>query len=920
MSLAPLDLRCEYLTNPLGLDVPRPRLGWRLPAVDGQRGLVQRAYQVRVAASPDRLRGDDGGSLLWDSGRVESDGSAHIEYGGPALSSGQRAWWTVRAWTNAGGDEPSADSDPAWWETGLLAPADWGGAQWIGAPFSGDPTTGSPAPFLRRDFALDGGGIVSARLYVTALGLYEFHLNGQRVGDDVFSPGWTDYKRRVQYQTYDVTPLLREGANTAAATLGDGWYCGRVAWMKRQVYGDRPRLIARLVVTLANGATQTVFTDDAWRVAAGPIVEADFLMGETYDARLELPGWSEPTSPGGPPLAGDWQPVTLFADPGIRRVAQRGPTTRVMDTVHPPTPPALVEVTDGRHLWQVDMGQNMVGRVRLKVRASRGTVIQLRFAEVLNADGTLYTTNLRSARATDFYTCRGDGEEIYESHFTFHGFRHVEISSADSFELPPDAITGMVLYSDVPPTGEFACSDPLLNQLQHNIQWGQRGNFLDIPTDCPQRDERLGWTGDAQAFVRTAAFNAQVAGFFTKWQDDIADAQWPNGSVPAVVPNPRDVLGVWGDLGSPGLDGGPAWSDAAVICPWTVYLCYGDTRLLADHYDSLTRYVGYLESTSRDGTRCYPDCGYFSGFGDWLALDGSGETSGGTSRELLGTAFLAYSARLLANIARVLGKEADATRHDELFQRARAAWQREFITPEGQVTGGATQTAYVLGLHFDLVPDNLRAATADALVANIRSRGNHLATGFIGTPYLPHVLTAAGKLDVAYELLNQKSWPSWLYAVTQGATTIWERWNGWTHDEGFADPGMNSYNHYAYGAVGDWLYATVAGLDTDPSRPGYQHLVLRPRPGGGLTHARAALDTLYGRAASAWQRHDGAFDWQITVPPNATATACVPAPFGATITENGRPIEHAEGVEFLRGEEGVAVYRLGSGSYYFLVR
>ena len=911
---SPCDLRCEYVINPLGLDVARPRLGWRLPPDEARRGLAQSAYQIRVAATPEALR--DGGELLWDSGKIEGDQAAQIPFGGTPLTSRQRAWWAARVWTSLD-NEPTAYSAPAWWEMGLLESADWDAAQWVGAYFLGGPRTGTYAPYLRRDFDLGGGRVASARLYATALGAYEFYLNGQRVGEDVFAPGWTDYAKRVQYQTYDVTTLLREGANAAGAILGDGWYCGHISSTNRQTYGDRPRLLAVLAITYADGSTRTITTDGEWRVTTGPILEADFVHGESYDARLEMPDWCEP----GISPAGHWGPVEIFADPGVRRVAQRGPTVRKMGTVVPTKAPVRSTSWEwGWSGWIVDLGQNMVGHARLKLRAPRGTTFRLRFAEILDPKGNLYTTNLRSARATDYYTCRGGGEEeIWEPRFTFHGFRYVEVSNQGPwYELPADAVTGVVVHSNIPPTGEFECSEPLVNQLQHNIQWGQKGNFLDVPTDCPQRDERLGWMGDAQVFVRTAAFNAQVAGFFTKWQDDLVDAQAPEGAVPCIVPNPPSHI-TGADKGSPGYDGGPAWADAVVICPWTIYLCYGDTRLLETHYDSLARYVGYMEATSRDGTRCFPAATYFKGFGDWLALDGSGKTEGGTPTHLLGTAFLAHSARLLGRIAHVLGKEADARRYEELSETAKAAFQREFVTPSGRVAS-SLQTAYVLALHFDLLPEGLRAAAAEELVADIRARGNHLATGFVGTPYLPHVLTAAGKLDVAYELLHQKTWPSWLYAVTQGATTIWERWNGWTHDQGFADPGMNSYNHYAYGAVGDWLYATVAGIDLDPERPAYKHIVMRPRPGGGLTRARAALETAQGRVASAWTLGaDGAFDWRITVPPNATATAYVPARFGATITEGGGPVADAAGVEFVGGEEGAAVYRLGAGDYHFAV-
>ncbi len=897
-------LRCEYHVNPLGLDELHPRLSWRLEGADGRRGVRQAAYQIIVASSPSELASGTG-ATGWATGRVESDRSIQIVYDGPALRSGQRCWWKVRAWI-AGESAPTDWSEPAWWEMGLLDCKEWAPARWIASKIIGGVRTTSPAPYLRAEFELPEE-VVSARLYVTALGLYEFHLNGQRVGKDVFRPGWTDYGKRLQYDVYDVTTLLRPGApNAAGAILGDGWYAGHVAWGSRQRYGERPQLLALLRVTLADGTTRTVATGENWKTATGPILESDLLMGESYDARLEFAGGPDAWSLPGFDAAG-WNAVTVGEEPAVRLVPSPGPPVRRMMEL-----PELARKFGGGGKGPdgtVDMGQNMVGWVRIKVRAARKVTIRLRYAEILDAKGRIYTENLRGARATDYYTCAGTGEwETWEPRFTFHGFRHVELVGDGAFELAPEGITGIVVHSDTPPTGEFECSDPLLNQLQHNIQWGQRGNFFEVPTDCPQRDERLGWTGDAQVFIRTAAFNMDVAAFFTKWQDDIDDAQGKAGDIPSVVPSILDT------------DGGPAWADAAVICPWTVHLCYGDTRLLETHYGSFVRFVQYLADTGRDGgIRCYEGAEYRRGYGDWLALDGSGKTEGGTPKELIGTAFHSYSARLLGRIARVLGKEDAAAGYERQADEVRAAFCREFVTAGGRITGG-TQTSYVLALHFDLLPEELRPAAAKFLVEDIRARGNHLSTGFVGTPYLPHVLTRAGYLDVAYELLHQKTWPSWLYAVTQGATTIWERWNGWTHDQGFADAGMNSYNHYAYGAIGDWLYSNVAGLDLDPARPGYKHVVIHPRPGGGLTHAKASLQSVHGLIESGWRQEDGGrFVLEVTVPPNTTATVRVPAVSPGDVREGEKALDEIDGlIEAPRTEEGAVTVGVGSGSYRFV--
>ncbi len=887
------DLRCEYLENPLGIDVTRPRLSWRL--FSNRRGARQTAYRIVAAPSADDAAMEQ--NLIWDSGRVESDQSIHAVYEGGRLRSRQRVFWRVQAWDEHG---KVAVSPIAWWEMGLLRRSDWS-ASWIGASLVGGRWTTIPAPFLRRAFTLNAP-VAQARLYITALGLYECSINGQRVGRDFFTPGWTDYRQRVQYQVYDVTDFLHEGDNVIGVILGDGWYCGHVAWAGRQNYGDRPKLLAQLMITHADGSTQTIASNRSWRYAFGPILESDILHGESYDARLEMPGWNMPGFDDS-----SWQPAELFAAPDIALVAMRGPTVQRHEELRPIQPPIAFRSHQATR-WVFDLGQNMVGWVRLRVRGPAGATVTIRHAEVLNPDGTIYTANLRSARATDHYTLRGDGEEIWEPRFTFHGFRYVELSGYPG--VPDiDAVTGIVVHSAAPPTGEFSCSDPLINQLQHNIVWGQKGNFLEVPTDCPQRDERLGWTGDAQVFIRTAAFNMNVAPFFTKWTQDLEDAQSPEGAYPPVAP----LAGVSGLT-----DGGPAWADAGIICPWTIYLCYGDARLLETHYPSMQRFLAYLERSSRDFIRCYEDYPGFRGFGDWLALDGSGKVDGGTTKDLIGTAFFAYCARLMSRIAAILGHQRDAVRYRRLFERVRQAFIKRYVTGAGRVAG-ETQTGYVLALHFDLLPPELRPAAADALARDILNRDTHLATGFVGTPYLPHVLTAVGRIDLAYALLFQRTWPSWLYPVTQGATTIWERWDGWTHDKGFQDPGMNSFNHYAYGAIGEWLYSTVAGIDTDPDQPGYRHLILRPRPGGGLTAAHAALDTMYGRAVSAWRIDDHRFTWEIVVPPNTTATAYVPAPEGTPVQESGVPAEEAEGVTLVQRDAETAVYRLASGAYTFTV-
>lgn len=905
-------LICEYRRNPVGIDVRNPRLSWQMKT--DRMGARQTAYQIRAASNLKDL--EQGVADLWDTGRVESDQSVHVAYDGMALESRQRVYWCVTIWDETG---TTASSETAWFEMGLLQEEDWS-AEWIGTAFSGGARSMIPAPYLRKSFALSAP-VISARLYVTALGLFECSINGQTVGEDVFAPGWTDYHKRVQYLTYDVTDLLVQGENAIGAVLGDGWAVGYVGWLHRQNYVDRPQFLAQLEVTLTDGSTQRIISDESWTYEFGPITHSDLIMGEAYDARREIPGWDTPAFD-----ASDWYTTETFQHPDLKVVALNGPTVQRINELSPVIPP-IDSSTMGRNRYLFDLGQNMVGRVRFKGTAPSGSTVIIRFAEVLNPDGSPYYTNLRTAHATDYYTFKGDSEEIWESKFTFHGFRYVEIEGYTG-PVTDETITGIVLHSDMEQTGSFECSDPLLNQLQSNILWGQKGNFVDIPTDCPQRDERLGWTGDIQVFASTAAFNMNIAGFMTKWAQDVEDAQNPDGSVPAVVPYATGVP----------TDGGPAWADAVIICPWTIYEAYGDTRILAQNYDAMTRFIDFLLDTSPGYIRCAPDYEGWPGFSDWLSINAN------TPRDLIGTAFLAYDARLMAQIAQILGKAADAARYQQLFEDVRTAFANRYLAGSSvtvvSVAPSAirrqmdeadalsrgnlavvdygiassevfntefftpTQTAYVLALYFDLLPEHLRAQAAEELVADLERRDMHLSTGFVGSPYLNHVLSQNGKLDTAYTLLKQTSWPSWLYAVTQGATTIWERWDGWTEENGFQTPEMNSFNHYAYGAIGAWLYRVVAGITPDPDQPGYKHILLSPQPGAGLDYARATLTTAYGEIVSDWRLTDETLTYRVVIPPNTTATVTLPVT--GSVRLNGEPVE---------GQ----LYDLNAGQYEFAV-
>ena len=571
---------CEYQSNPLGIDVINPRFSWQLQA--DRRGVKQLAYQV-LAVSDASLLGE-GNADLWDSGKVNSDQSIHIVYAGKALSSRQRVTWQVTVWDELG---KTATSEISWFELGLLDKSDWQ-ASWISAALSGGARSSVPVPFFRKAFKVSKP-VVKARLYSTALGVYECSVNGEIVGKDVFAPGWTDYHKQIRYQVYDVTSLLKPGDNALGALLGDGWAAGFVGMGNRQVYVDKAQFFAQLELVYEDGSSEVIVTDDSWKHQFGPILESDMLMGEHYDARLELSGWNTSVYDDS-----DWLAVETHTHSEINLVASNAPMIQRMVELKTSVPiETRQDFLSKRDT--IDLGQNMVGRVRFKGSAPKGTTIELRFAEVLDEKGHVYTANLRSATATDVYTFKGEGEEVWETKFTFHGFRYVEVKNYPS-EVTADTVTGIVLYSAMPETGSFECSDPLINRLQSNILWGQRGNFLDVPTDCPQRDERLGWTGDIQVFVRTAAFNMNVAPFMSKWANDVRDAQSDKGAVPAVVPSAGITLD----------DGGPAWADAAVICPWTIYLCYGDTNILAGNYDVMRRFMDFIVNESLGYVRCAP--------------------------------------------------------------------------------------------------------------------------------------------------------------------------------------------------------------------------------------------------------------------------------------------------------------------------
>jgi alpha-L-rhamnosidase len=885
--LTPAGLRCAHQTDPLGVAPDRIRFSWVVAGTGP--GRAQSAYRILVTQED---------AAVWDSGRVASASTTDIAYDGPPLTPGRRYRWKVQAWDETG--SPSAWSAPAAFETQLDQTDGWH-ASWItlgrireefGPPSEGgpsDPVVNAllPPPYLRHEFRVDQP-VTSARLYVTALGLYEARLNGQRVGDAVLAPGWTDYAQRIPYQTYDVTGLLRPGGNVLAAIAADGWACGFFGFDAKKAgrhYAEAPELLAQLVIRLADGTEQRIVTDGQWRAAFAAIRHADLLMGERHDLTREPHGWDTPGFD-----ACTWRPVRVRERDGTPLVADPGPPIRITQEL---TPRSIATDDHGRHI--VDFGQNLTGWLRLGTDAPPGARVRIRHGEVLTPDGALYTDNLRTARAVDEFTTAG-GAETLEPRFTLHGFRYAEITGYPG-DIEQADITAQVVHSDIAAAGSFASSQPWLDQLWRNIDWGQRGNFISVPTDCPQRDERLGWLADAQIFARTACYNRDVAAFFAKWLDDVADAQYDSGVYPDIAPR----------LNIPWA-GAPAWADGGVIVPWTVWKMYGDTAILDRHFAGMVRWMDYLERANPGYLRT-SELG--NSYNDWLA-----PVEDKTPPELLASAYWAYDAALMAEMAEATGRAGEAAGYRALLAKLRSAFIEAFVAADGQLTSG-TQTAYVLALHMDLIPADLREAAAGHLAEAIRQENWHLTTGFAGVGYILPVLSSTGHSAVAYRLLEQTSMPSWRHMIDAGATTIWERWDGWTKEHGFQSAWMNSFNHYSLGSVGEWLYRFVLGIDQEPDTDGFGRLLVRPHPGGTLTWARGTYQSVRGPVASGWQRDGGRFTFRLELPPNVTASVRIPSDDPAAVRDQA-----GSGPESVAGYPGApgaqeAVFTVGSGSHEF---
>ncbi len=881
---------CEYRHNPLGIDVKRPRFSFQLEC---DRYLsFQKAFRIVVSTSAQNLRA--GVYDLWDSGMIEGSNTLNIEYGGKRLVSRMECFYKIFSLMD---DGSLAESNTYTFETAFLHRSDFI-AHWVGYKLPGrqDPARGEfneglPCPYLRKSFTVRQG-LKKARLYTTALGLYSFKINGLSVTDDKLTPGWTDYDKMLQYQTYNLTAALSPGENVISVILGDGWYAGCMGLFGRGYYGGYPLCyFAQVELYYEDGTSEAVITDESWKASCGKLQAADLFMGERHDLSKEPVGWELPGF-----NDSSWNSVVKFAYEGTPFhgdfVAQINPPVRINETL---SPIYVKRISDDRYIC--DMGQNMVGWVRLKLACKKRTAVTLRFGEMLNSDGTLYVENLRLAKATDEIICDGS-QAVFEPCFTFHGFRYVEISGL-GYEPLTDDITGCVLYSSMEATGSFRCSDELVNRLSQNILWGQKGNFLDVPTDCPQRDERLGWTGDTQVFAKSACCNMNMSAFYTKTSMDLELGQRLNGAFPDVAPYVnlhKCVESLTGNKDA----GNPAWAECGIIVPYTVYLFYNDARILKKHYHSMERYMEYLIDDSDGFIR--RDTGY----SDWLSINDT------TPAEVTGTAFFAYSASLMEKISGVLGYTERQTFYNDLFKSVSSAFTQRYVNASTGEIYGNTQTCYLLALKMGLCPSHMNGLFIENLLTKIKNNGGHISSGFVGVSYMLPVLSDFGRYDAAYDLLLKDTYPSWLYSVKNGATTIWERWNSYTLEDGFGDVGMNSFNHYSLGSIAEWLFQYMGGIRLDEASPGYHAFTLKPNVDKRIPEACIDYRSASGKISSSFSYKDGCITYSFFIPCNTTARIILrkPSPFSEYRIELG-----SEGIRPEDENDEYFIFTAGAGKY-----
>jgi alpha-L-rhamnosidase len=880
LPIQPERLRCEHLANPLGIDVTQPRLSW-LIAAGGQGAEVrcqkQAAYRILVASSPGLLASETGD--LWDSGEVRSDQSTFIEYGGLPLQSRMRCYWKVMAWLRSSGASDvasSAWSEVACWSMGLLVPDDWS-AQWIASPTAAQV---EPAPLLRKAFVL-GKPITRATAYLSGLGYYELSINGEKVGDRLLDPKVTRYDRRVLYATYDVTAQVREGENALGVMLGNGWYNYHVKnpWhFDEAPWRDTPRLLCQLELEYADGSTRVIVSDGSWQHATGAVQFDGMLNGEVYDARLEKDGWD---------TAGfddsGWAAAKVVDAPKGRLVAQMIEPIRIIEVIKPVK---LTQPKPGVYLY--DLGQNMAGAVRLTVMGPAGTEVKIQYAELLHPDGTLDPTNIdifceSGEFQTEHYILKGKGLETWQARFMYYGFQYVQVSGFPG-EPTLEGLAGLVMHTDVAVVGGFACSNALLNKINHCNLWSYLNNFHGYPTDCPHR-EKIGWTGDAHIAGETGLYNFDPMAVFTEWLRDFADEQQPDGGLPGIIPT-----GGWGYERW----GGPAWCSALILIPWYMYQYRGDARILAEHYESMKRYVDYLTVSSPGGIND-------QGMGDWFPAKTE------TPVDITSTSYYHTDALILSQIAEKLGRRDDAERYASLAADIRRAFNQKFFDRDTGQYGGGAQTANSCGIYQGMVEAADVERVARNLAEDIARNDTHLDCGILGAKYVLHALADNGYVELAYQVAAQTTWPSWGDMVRQGATTLWEGWN--------ADVG--THNHVMLGDISAWFFETLAGIKGDAQGPGFKRIIIRPRLVADLTWVAAHHDSLYGRIVSNWQREGSRLTMDVTIPINTTATVHVPAEDAAGVSESGKPAAQSAGVKFLRMANGAAVYEVGSGVYQF---
>jgi alpha-L-rhamnosidase len=908
----------NYFENPLGIDDRNPRINWKMSSKE--RNKKQSAYQIIVAESENDLNKEK--NLIWDSGKKISEQNTQVHYAGIPLKSGQQCFYKIRIWDEKG--MVSKWSQTGLWSMGLLNEIDWK-ANWIGfktKDYNTKDTLHLPAaPYLRKTFSIKKK-IAKATLYATSLGVYEMFLNGNKIGNDLLTPGWTDYNKRIYYKTYNLTNFIEEGENALGSILGDGWYSGYVGPKvlskprNRELYGLHPALFCQLEIKYEDGSNETIITDTTWKASEGPIIYSDLLMGVAYNANFELTGWNSPQYDDK-----SWQSVYLHEGTKGLLQAYPGHSIQKYQEVVP------IEITEPtKNVYIFNLGQNFAGHSRLKVSGSKNDTIVMRFGERLNADGTLMTENLRFARATDTYILKGDETEVWEPVFTYHGFQYVEVTGLKN-KPTKNTITGIAFGSSTPMVSKFKSSDETLNRMFENVIWTQRSNFMEIPTDSPQRDERLGWLGDAQIFSESAHYNANLGAFNAKWFADLRDAQYDFGAYPTFAPQPYPKL-IWYS---------PGWMEAGIMVPYNTFLFYGDTKIISDHYESMTKFMDYHIKKSKT-YNFYPEnswteIGPNGGFGDWLAV-----TDKNLSHDIMASMYYQYALKIMAEMSTALNKLDKAEYYKSIYDTSVKAFIEHYMNEDGKFIinetkygdakgyfegekgfTGHTQSAYATAIYFDILPNNLKEKAANQLLKLLEENNYLPSSGILGIRQLLPALSAIGHSNLAYKILLRKDYPSWGFQIENGATTIWERWNSYTPEKGFngkMNSEMNSFNHYAFGAFSQYLFSNMAGINSEGV--GFEKILIKPQLGDlSLTKVHGEYNSIHGNIVSSWLINDeSSFSLEVNIPVNTTGKIYVPSIIGSKVMESDKSIDSST-IKFLKQENNYKIFEVGSGRYHF---